>query len=74
MSPGSQILALTAKKATPNKVTINIGNNVERMKFMESKKAKLKEVGIRPGEKLHEQMIGVEDSFHTYEYQNYFKM
>ena len=30
--------------------------------------------GIRPGEKLHEQMIGVEDSFHTYEYQNYFKI
>ena len=24
-------------------------------------------VGIRPGEKLHEQMIGAEDSFHTYE-------
>ncbi len=39
-----------------------------------NKKAKLKEVGIRPGEKLHEQMIGVEDSFHTYEYQNYFKI
>jgi len=25
-------------------------------------------VGIRPGEKLHEQMIGVEDAFYTYEY------
>src|SRR5262249_46493676 len=24
-------------------------------------------VGIRPGEKLHEQMIGAEDSFYTYE-------
>ncbi len=31
-------------------------------------------VGIRPGEKLHEQMIGAEDSFSTYEYENYFKI
>lgn len=31
-------------------------------------------VGIRPGEKLHEQMIGQEDSAHTYEYKDYFKI
>jgi UDP-N-acetylglucosamine 4,6-dehydratase (inverting) len=31
-------------------------------------------VGIRPGEKLHEQMIGVEDAPHTYEYENHFKI
>jgi UDP-N-acetylglucosamine 4,6-dehydratase (inverting) len=31
-------------------------------------------VGIRPGEKLHEQMIGEEDSFYTYEYDDYFKI
>lgn len=31
-------------------------------------------VGIRPGEKLHEQMIGVEDAPHTYEYDDYFKI
>ena len=31
-------------------------------------------VGIRPGEKLHEQMIGVEDSFFTYEYEEHFKI
>ena len=30
MSPGSQIRALTAKKARPNKATIRIGNSVER--------------------------------------------
>ena len=33
-----------------------------------------KVVGIRPGEKLHEQMIGVEDSFFTYEYPDHFKI
>lgn len=31
-------------------------------------------VGIRPGEKLHEQMIGEEDSIYTYEYDDYFKI
>tara|TARA_Y100000768_G_C23949559_1_gene669422 strand:- start:497 stop:1495 length:999 start_codon:yes stop_codon:yes gene_type:complete len=36
--------------------------------------AKLKEVGIRPGEKLHEQMIGIEDSPSTFAYNNYYKI
>ena len=31
-------------------------------------------VGIRPGEKLHEQIIGAEDSFYTYEYCEHFKI
>jgi len=31
-------------------------------------------VGIRPGEKLHEQMIGSEDSPYTYEYSQHFKI
>lgn len=31
-------------------------------------------VGIRPGEKLHEQMISAEDSFYTYEYPEHFKI
>ena len=33
-----------------------------------------KVVGIRPGEKIHEQMIGIEDSYTTFEYKNYFKI
>jgi len=32
------------------------------------------EIGIRPGEKLHEQMIGEEDALYTYEYPEYFKI
>lgn len=31
-------------------------------------------VGIRPGEKLHEQMISAEDSYYTYEYPNNYKI
>lgn len=31
-------------------------------------------VGVRPGEKLHEQMIGSEDSSFTYEYEDHFKI
>lgn len=36
--------------------------------------AKHEIVGIRPGEKLHEQMIGREDALHTYEYSDHFKI
>lgn len=36
--------------------------------------AKQEVVGIRPGEKLHEQMIGAEDSYYTYEYPEHFKI
>ena len=31
-------------------------------------------IGIRPGEKLHEQMISCEDAPHTYEYKNHYKI
>ena len=31
-------------------------------------------IGIRPGEKLHEQMIGLEDSQYTYEYDDHYKI
>jgi UDP-N-acetylglucosamine 4,6-dehydratase (inverting) len=37
-------------------------------------KAKQEEIGIRPGEKLHEQMIGTEDALYTFEYSEYFKI
>lgn len=35
---------------------------------------KLTQIGIRPGEKLHEQMISEEDSLNTYEFDEYFKI
>ncbi len=31
-------------------------------------------IGIRPGEKIHEQMIGFEDAPYTYEFKDYFKI
>jgi UDP-N-acetylglucosamine 4,6-dehydratase/5-epimerase len=36
--------------------------------------AKLEIIGVRPGEKLHEQMIGVEDALYTYEYPEHYKI
>jgi FlaA1/EpsC-like NDP-sugar epimerase len=35
---------------------------------------KLEFVGIRPGEKLHEQMISAEDSYYTYAYDEHYKI
>ena len=37
-------------------------------------RAKHKIIGIRPGEKLHEQMISSDDANSTYEYSNYYKI
>ena len=37
-------------------------------------KSDTKIIGIRPGEKLHEQMISSEDAPHTYEYKNFYKI
>jgi UDP-N-acetylglucosamine 4,6-dehydratase (inverting) len=39
-----------------------------------SETAKQKIIGIRPGEKLHEQMIGIEDAPYTYEYIDHYKI
>ena len=36
--------------------------------------AKINIIGIRPGEKIHEQMIGYEDAPYTIEYDDYFKI
>jgi UDP-N-acetylglucosamine 4,6-dehydratase (inverting) len=36
--------------------------------------ARQETIGVRPGEKIHEQMIGTEDAPHTYEYQDHFKI
>ena len=39
-----------------------------------SPNSKIEIIGIRPGEKIHEQMIGLEDSPFTYEYKTYYKI
>jgi UDP-N-acetylglucosamine 4,6-dehydratase/5-epimerase len=36
--------------------------------------SKLVHIGIRPGEKIHEQMIGKEDAKNTFEHENYYKI
>ena len=48
--------------------------NVSDLARVISPAARQEIVGIRPGEKLHEQMIGTEDSYFTYEYPEHFKI
>lgn len=54
-------------KKTPSMNIMDIATAV-------SKEVTTEIVGIRPGEKLHEQMIGLEDATYTYEYEKYFKI
>jgi UDP-N-acetylglucosamine 4,6-dehydratase len=48
--------------------------NIVDVALAVSPTAKHNIVGIRPGEKLHEQMIGPEDAPHTYEYDEHYKV
>ena len=54
-------------KKIPSMKVIDIASAVDENAMQE-------EIGIRPGEKLHEQMIGSDDSFYTYEYSDYYKI
>jgi len=54
-------------KKIPSMKVVDIANTI-------NPNAKNKIIGIRPGEKLHEQMISPEDSNYTYEYSKYYKI
>jgi UDP-N-acetylglucosamine 4,6-dehydratase (inverting) len=54
-------------KKIPSMRVVDIADSI-------SKKHKKKIVGIRPGEKLHEQMITIEDAPYTYDYGDYYKI
>lgn len=54
-------------KKIPSMTITDVANAV-------SPDAEHKIIGIRPGEKIHEQMIGVEDAAHTYEYDDHYKI
>tara|TARA_B100001287_G_C22682644_1_gene531370 strand:+ start:1218 stop:2219 length:1002 start_codon:yes stop_codon:yes gene_type:complete len=54
-------------KKIPSMKIIDIANVI-------APEAKYEIIGIRPGEKLHEQMISIEDSYSTYEYNEYYKI
>jgi UDP-N-acetylglucosamine 4,6-dehydratase len=54
-------------KKIPSMVILDIANAI-------LPGAKHKIIGIRPGEKIHEQMIGLEDAPHTYAYKDHFKI
>ena len=54
-------------KKTPSIKIIDIANAI-------APNSRHKIIGIRPGEKLHEQMISADDAYSTYEYSTYYKI
>jgi UDP-N-acetylglucosamine 4,6-dehydratase (inverting) len=54
-------------KKIPSMKVLDIANTI-------NPSAEIELIGIRPGEKLHEQMIGLEDAPFTYEYDNHYKI
>lgn len=55
-------------KKIPSIKIIDIANAIT------AKKNNYKIIGIRPGEKMHEQMISKEDSFFTYEFKDHYRI
>ncbi len=55
-------------KKIPSIKILDIANSIT------SKKDNYYTIGIRPGEKLHEEMISIDDAPFTYEFKNYFKI
>ena len=55
------------RKKIPSITILDIAKSV-------SKNAKIKFIGLRPGEKIHEQMISVEDAPYTFEFKDYYKL
>jgi len=54
-------------KKIPSMKVVDIATAIDKNAIQEV-------VGIRPGEKLHEEMIGSDDALYTYEYDDYFKI
>lgn len=54
-------------KKTPSMKVVDIAKTI-------NKKAKFNVIGIRPGEKLHEQLVGQDDANFTYDFGSYFKI
>ena len=54
-------------KKLPSMRVLDIASAIDETKPIEF-------VGMRPGEKLHEQMIGMEDALYTVEYNKYYKI
>ena len=78
MAVGELILGVFGTQLLAGEATIYV-KKIPSMKVTDiahviAPDAKKEIVGIRPGEKLHEQMIGAEDSYFTYEYPEHFKI
>ena len=54
------------------RITLKSGGNVGIGAISPDSKHEI--VGLRPGEKIHEQMIGYEDAAHTFEYDKHYKI
>jgi UDP-glucose 4-epimerase len=66
----------TIKYANPGEIFVPILNSFKIKEiidiFIENKKIDIKIIGIRPGEKLHEELISEEEGYRTYIKDNYY--
>ena len=72
IADGQTELPITDLRMTRFWISLEQGVELVIKALEEAKGGETKEIGIRPGEKLHEIMVTTEDSFTTYEYKKHF--
>ena len=76
LDQGIDLVETAFKKAIGGEIFVKKIPSMNILDILKSvdPKAEYEVTGIRPGEKIHEQMIGLEDAAFTYEYNDYFKI
>ena len=75
LDDASDLVILALSKMVGGEIFVKIPSmQVTEIAKAINEKAKVKIIGIRPGEKLHEQMVSKYDSKFTYEFKGYYKI
>ena len=76
LDQGVELVWLAIQDSTGGEIFVKKIPSMTIMAIAEAVRPDLKTtvIGVRPGEKLHEQMIGVEDAFHTLDFGNHYRI
>lgn len=76
LDDGVALVRLAMEKAYGGEIFIKKSPSIkiEDIAYAINAKAKFKNIGIRPGEKIHEQLISLDEAPYTYEFKDYYKI
>ena len=76
LDDGVALVRLAMEKSYGGEIFIKKSPSIkiEDIAYAINTKAKFKKIGIRPGEKIHEQLISLDEAPYTYEFEDYYKI